>query len=226
MALDGLTQPNRMGKGENGEVMRSCWSFPVWCPQEASVVVPPASALGVRWKRSALGKPGVADRPSPNSSSTPHPSETRAVTQIHSWKEPWPHPHKQASATKQFRIIWVKLANDVYRGEWEPALEPRIHLFHTLGVGDIQAFIFSASSTAAYLVLSKEADAPGHLNCRCGLFGLITSTYHGLSNARQERNSGFVPECRASHGNTSELWAVVGLPPGLAATLDASQFSL
>lgn len=34
-------------------------------------------------------------------------------------------------------------------------------------------------------MLSKEADAPGHLNCCCGLFGLITSTYHGLSNGRR-----------------------------------------
>lgn len=140
MALGGLTQPRGTGKGENGEVMRSCWSFPVWCPQEASVLVPPASALGVRWKRSALGKPGVADRPSLNSSSTPHPLETCSVTQIHSWKEPRPHPQKQASTTKQFRIIWVKLASDVYRGEWEPALEPRYICFTHRG--DIQAFIF------------------------------------------------------------------------------------
>lgn len=91
--------------------------------------------------------------------------------------------HKQALQS-HFRIVWAKLANDVYRGEWEPALEPRyISLTHG---GTFRPSLFSFFRCSLFRVLSKEAAGPSHGNCRCGLFGLIPSTHHGLSKGRRE----------------------------------------
>jgi hypothetical protein len=67
--------------------------------------------------------------------------------------------------------------------EWEPALEPRYsRLRHQ---GHIQAFTFSFFNCSLLRVLAEEADGPSHWNCRCGIFGLLTSTSHGLSKGRR-----------------------------------------
>lgn len=175
-------------------------------PTGSLVLVPLAWALAVKWKRSVLAKPGVASRSSLNSSSFPHPLETESGRQIHSWREPCPppspDPQEQTSTIKQLRIIWVKLAKDVDHGEWEPALEPRyIDLTHG---GTFRPSFFSFFNRRLFRVLSKEADGPSHWNCCCGLFGLVTSTYHGLSSGGRMQSKSW---------KHFRMWAVVGLPP-------------
>lgn len=178
--------------------MWSCWSLPVWCPQEASVLVPPTWALGVKWKQSVwlsqewpTGPPWITLAPHT------HWKHSETNPQLERTSSP---PLGQASTTRQFRTIRANLATDAYCGEWEPALEPRYSgLTHQ---GAFRPSHLSFFNCCLFRALSKESRWPKPLNWRCGLFGLVTSTYHGLSSGG--RGTAAVPECRASHGNTCE----------------------
>lgn len=68
VAPGSLTTPRGTGNHPHGEVKQSCWSLPVWCPQEISVLVPMAWALGRKGN-----SPSLLSQKWSTGSSTPHP---------------------------------------------------------------------------------------------------------------------------------------------------------
>lgn len=136
--LNSLTTPVGTGKDPHGEVKQSCWSLPVWCPQEISVLVLKAWALGRKGS-----SPSWLSQKWSAGSSTPHPPSETCSSHTHlQWKDSKFQPRPgQVRATKTRRIIWAKAATGVARWRGQPVLEPTT--LHPRHRGHIQACTFS-----------------------------------------------------------------------------------